>query len=106
MVDFIQAVKWMKEDKKVRRSCWSEGMFVDNKLIIHNGVDGSTLLIIDNFEAIDWEIFRDDKYFIYICKKCGLQLSEEIMGGHCPGCGEWTYHKDCKKQCVLSEGNE
>jgi len=23
------------------------------------------------------------------------------MGEKCPNCGEWTYFKDCKKECVL-----
>ena len=40
-------------------------------------------------------------YYIYICKKCKVQLSEDIMGSKCPECEEWTYHKDCKKECVL-----
>ena len=29
---------------------------------------------------------------IYICHKCGNELSEEIMGQKCPFCREWTYH--------------
>ncbi len=41
------------------------------------------------------------KYFIYLCKKCGEQLSEDIMGKKCPKCGEWTYNMDCKKEVVL-----
>ena len=42
-------------------------------------------------------------YIIYICNKCKKQLSEEIMGKKCPYCGEWTYHKDCKKEVILIE---
>jgi len=40
-------------------------------------------------------------YHIYVCKKCKVQLTEMIMGKRCPECGEWTYYKDCQKECVL-----
>ncbi len=49
---------------------------------------------------------EDKKYFIYICKKCGCQMEEAHMGKKCPECGEWTYYKDCKKECALCEGDE
>ena len=37
------------------------------------------------------------KYYIWICKKCKKQLSEEFMGNVCK-CGEWT---ECKKRVIL-----
>ncbi len=45
-------------------------------------------------------------YFIYVCKKCGCQMEESHMGKKCPECGEWTYYKDCKKECVLLGADE
>jgi len=45
-------------------------------------------------------------YYIYICKNCKCQLLEINIGEKCPNCGEWTYFKDCKKECVLVEEDE
>jgi len=42
-------------------------------------------------------------YFIWICKKCGKQISEDIMGKKCLFCNEWTYSKDCKKEVISFE---
>ena len=39
-----------------------------------------------------------EKYYIWICRNCGKQLSEEIMGKKCPHCTQWTYNVDCKKE--------
>ncbi len=42
-------------------------------------------------------------YYIYVCKYCESQITESIMGGRCPDCGEWTYYKDCKKECDVKQ---
>ena len=39
-----------------------------------------------------------ERYYIWICKKCKKQLSEETMGKQCPYCDVWTYDMDCKKE--------
>ena len=46
---------------------------------------------------------RVEKYYIWVCKNCSKQLSEEIMGKKCPYCDEWTYNRDCKKQVKLED---
>lgn len=64
------------------------------KLIKSFGGVRNYLLSIGSFK-------EDRRYFIYICKKCGYQMEESCMGEKCYKCKEWTYYKDCKKECVL-----
>jgi rubrerythrin len=45
-------------------------------------------------------------YYIYVCKKCKSQMEEANMGKKCPECGEWTYYKDCKKECAILGADE
>jgi hypothetical protein len=63
MADFMQAVKWMKEGKKVRRSFWDKNVFLQpngrNGEITNN--DGKTgQFSYCYFEATDWEIYEEE----------------------------------------------
>lgn len=66
MMDFLDAVKAMKEGKQVRRPCMSECIY----LIEENGYprwkglyndEGSRDICIELFEAIDWEVVEEPK---------------------------------------------
>lgn len=74
MADFMQAVKWMKEGKKVIR----KGMKINNELVIltakkfsdrisisyidenGTGTEWAYTFKIDDYEATDWEIYEED----------------------------------------------
>ncbi len=62
MADFTQAIKWMKEGKKVRRESWLPKYFwkVDKALIVesHEGVIDSR--DIYTIGESDWEIYEED----------------------------------------------
>ena len=64
MADFMQAVKWMKEGKKVRRESmpaewfyFIEGDTVQNEF---GNLKNRTYFCVEDFEATDWEIYRDE----------------------------------------------
>ena len=75
MSDFNQAIKWLKEGKKVRRKGWNyhwynsfTGVGDINVSNICNPISGqmdeetnsaTTYLTIDNVEATDWEIYEE-----------------------------------------------
>lgn len=67
------------------------------------------LLLVTHFKGtrnylLSMGSFKEEtKYYIYICKECGIQLSEEIMGKKCPGCETWTYHHECMKEVKLNQ---
>ena len=68
MSDFKQAIEWMKEGKKVRRSYWGNKElkgFVQNNFIQFEDKDGRSdahfLNELTTIEATDWEIFEDSK---------------------------------------------
>jgi hypothetical protein len=62
MTDFKQAVEWMKEGKKVRRSFWSDKTWFirskDNNILDNNGLQRH--YNIESIEATDWEIYQEE----------------------------------------------
>jgi len=60
-MNFLEAVKAMKEGKKVRRGGWNK----DNYLYLETGEiikdDSGYLKLPENFEATDWEIVEEKK---------------------------------------------
>ncbi len=73
-MNFLEAVKEMKEGKKVKRENWGKGTDVGFKLkkpqeiipiILPNGElnkEGESVkLILSDFEATDWEIYEEKK---------------------------------------------
>ena len=79
MAEFKQAVKWMAEGKKVRRSCWDKdaryykllafGTDETIKGINTNNEEYQAYFDIDDFGADDWEIYYKEtlsnKYLDY-----------------------------------------
>ena len=65
MADFKQAIRWMKEGEKVRRSKWANNYYikcVSQTYIEEEGPDHSSSYeskILD-FEATDWEYKKDN----------------------------------------------
>lgn len=62
-MNFLEAVKAMKEGKKVRRNDWIKGLYVtkeaeSNCILLYNVAQFDS---ITNFEAIDWEIVVEKK---------------------------------------------
>ena len=62
MADFMTAVKWMKEGKKVRREYWVSNLccFEGTGTIEFNSSGKS--LLFDSIEATDWEIYEEDNW--------------------------------------------
>ena len=74
MADFLKAVEWMKEGKKVRRKCWaskSNYWYLEQLGKMHADIWGHHLgekmnkevdyFTTDLFQAQDWEIYRAKK---------------------------------------------
>ena len=61
-MNFMEAVKAMKERKKVRRPHWNNGVYWQNKYdcIDCNKKDCPPSLNFTNFEATDWEIYKEE----------------------------------------------
>ena len=82
MADFQQAVKWMNQGKKVRRIFWEKdaryykllifGVDETIKGINKNNKEYQAYFGIDDFEAIDWEIYKEEK-----------SLSDKAWSGIC-----------------------
>jgi len=68
MVDFKQATEWLKEEKKVKRSCWvNKDMYFyyvrysEEEYRICNSKTGQYAILTQlEFEATDWEIYKED----------------------------------------------
>lgn len=77
MVYFSQAIKWMREDKKVYRTAWVENKYW--KLSKEDGIDyGNASTNILHFEANDWEIYEDKDSWNLADQRRGLSNNEEI----------------------------
>ena len=66
MSDFNQALKWMKEGKKVRRKCSQKCIFEKDE---HTGFinlsnDDKRFHLVD-FESKDWEIYESSGEFLH-----------------------------------------
>lgn len=82
-MNFMEAVKVMKEGKTVARKGYSA--IKDNGLIVHEDSRIPTFCI-DTFEATDWEIVEEHK-----CKSCGQKLDEhENNTDYCLPCFDKT----------------
>ena len=67
MVDFKQAIGWLKEGKKVRRKMWSENLYVvdDGYGIVKYQKEGDMMTTgLGAFEATDWEIYCEEHEWI------------------------------------------
>lgn len=63
MANFEQAIKWMKEGKKVCRSSWcttSQLSLIEGHIGYNDDINFN-MSNIDNFEATDWKIYNEDK---------------------------------------------
>ena len=88
MTNFNQAIKWMKEGKKVKRKgvqqiecyIWHIPNIDKGNRMLATIKQPNTLLILDDFEATDWEIYCEEHEWIF---------------GHRLGCGGNTYA--CRK---------
>lgn len=81
MADFIQAVKWMKEGKKVRTKIMVKNVYVyiSCNRLFHKGCNSdSPLDSVWAFEATDWEIYKE---------KDDWKLSDEV-DKECAVCGK------------------
>ena len=93
MADFKQAIKWMKEGRKVKSERYFEGdyFYIKNDIIMFSseGIDEDEKqgFELDDFEATDWEIYCEEHDWENLpycepmsgrrrCKDCG---AEEIM---------------------------
>jgi len=61
MVDFKQAIRWLREGKKVLRPCWKSGSYwmlgVDESIRWSNEEKANVHL--NQIEARDWELFSE-----------------------------------------------
>ena len=100
MADFQQAIKWLKEGKKVRRKDWgNKTLYAEGDRFVNftdqtGDCSGYFFHEIRNIEANDWEIY-EERY--YECPNCKKKLDKSFMGKQC-GCGHWTYHHTCFKE--------
>lgn len=73
MADFLQAIKWMKDNKKVRLPSWKKGYYASivdyswneylpRDILLSGFPEGSTYddrLHLREYDATDWEIYDD-----------------------------------------------
>ena len=71
MANFKQAIKWLKDGKKVRRPNWkkdSHWIFGRDQTILFHGITNAHIHL-NQIEADDWEIYKGPKD--WTCSKCG-----------------------------------
>jgi len=97
-MNFMEAVKAMKEGKKVIRPDYGEGAYKVKKgnFIGYQGDGELPHFSIGDYEATDWQIYEEEGY--YECEKCHGSLTKEDMGLKCRHCGAWTYSHNCYKK--------
>jgi len=61
MMNFMEAVKEIKEGKKVRRECWEFEQYYtkNNSEELVNECGNKPIRLLDNIEATDWEIVEE-----------------------------------------------
>lgn len=96
MADFMQAVKWMKEGKKVRRQNWCVGNYIylgkNSHYLYYDGKVFVTTYM--DTEATDWEIYEEE---VKESTK-GLPLSQlrvQLKHG-----GEWGFQESVIKEFI------
>ena len=108
MADFKQAIKWMKEGKKIRRPNYYE----DDYSYLHNGnvmMDNKENLAItlEQFEATDWEIYCEEHEWInyedIINKNPAIFYKENPQFGWrgCPHPSSYKEDKFCRSCGVM-----
>ena len=89
MSNFNQAIKWLKEGKKVRRPSWEENNYwilgIDEKISFKDGT--TTHIHVNQIEAKDWEIYEEMKITGSLaignnekCPFCDEILDDRIKG--------------------------
>ncbi len=93
MADFNQAIKWLREGKKVRRSTYGELIYgyLDGETLCFNNSNKHEFYIVD-FEVTDWEIYCEEHEWIFEHEQgCGLNdyACKELKCnmGKCKNCG-------------------
>ncbi len=122
MADFKQAIEWLKEGKKVRRKVWVKDLHIiydDNEPEVINGVELASLGHMDNYEAIDWEIYCEGHDWeislchgladsIKRCKNCGTERLipfEKPKEERYPMCSNQDAQIDCRRtKCRFYKG--
>ena len=70
MADFKQAVKWMKEGKKVRRKTWIHpGYLYSNGIHIFHENGNELRCFIEFLEATDFEIYNENNFGDFIVRE-------------------------------------
>ena len=94
-MNFMEAIKCLKEGKKVRRREWEKHEYwtaeQDNLLKAGLG-QGYPNMNFDNFTATDWEICEEDGY-------CGRKMDFEYY------CDKEHPCRDCKKKVKEDDWN-
>ncbi len=85
MSDFKQAIKWMKEGKKVKRKLWQNSYIFLNKSKGEGDykIEGDMLTTLEllgyySFEATDWEIYEKEEEKANLGLATTRELIEEI----------------------------
>ena len=60
-MNFMEAVKAMKEGKKVTRPCWGGYIYMNNKRRVYHRDGEMRNIAINDFEATDWKIVEETK---------------------------------------------
>jgi len=92
-MNFIEAVKEMKEGKKVRRKYWnkSDYYYINESKVLVNELHYKPNRLIHNIEAIDWEIVEEPK----------KTLSSKVLeGSKYSDTGIWRYKEEDVKQAL------
>ncbi len=92
MADFLQAVGWMKEGRKVRRKHWSKEICIYQSGSVIKFNNEFSAMMMDAYLEHDWELLKPEKYYIFICPECKKQVYEEDMGKKCKHCNNWLYY--------------
>ena len=122
MADFKQAIEWLKEGKKVKRKVWVKDLHIiydDNGPEVINGVELASFGHMDNYEAIDWEIYCEEHDWeislcrgladsIKRCKNCETERLipfEKPKEERYPMCSNQDAQIDCRRtKCRFYKG--
>jgi len=82
MVNFEQAIKWLREGKKIRRPCWNLSSFW--RLGIDESIEweeGEAIVHLNQIEADDWEIY-EERIKCFWCERYVVDLVEHTNKIH------------------------
>lgn len=60
MADFMQAIKWLKEGKKIRRKDWEPNYFLLKGGVIYWDDGQEAIMDLERYNANDWEIVEEE----------------------------------------------